>query len=53
MLYLNFICEDRENKEKEILDFGKIEFDGEGIWILILFVEVLLDIDFDYLFIEL
>ena len=53
MLHSNFIREDRENKEKEILDFGKTEFDGEGIWISTSLVEASLDIDFDYLFTEL
>ena len=53
MLHSNFICEDREEKEKDILDFGKTEFDGEGIWISTSLVEASLDIDFDYLFTEL
>ena len=53
MLHSNFIREDRENKEKEILGFGKTEFDGEGIWISTSLVEASLDIDFDYLFTEL
>ena len=53
MLHSNFIREDRENKEKEILDFGKTEFDGEGIWISTSLVEASLDIDFNYLFTEL
>ena len=53
MLHSNFICEDREEKEKNILDFGKTEFDGEGIWISTSLVEASLDIDFDYLFTEL
>lgn len=53
MLHSNFIREDRENKEKNILDFGKTEFDGEGIWISTSLVEASLDIDFDYLFTEL
>ena len=53
MLHSNFIRKDRENKEKEILDFGKTEFDGEGIWISTSLVEASLDIDFDYLFTEL
>ena len=53
LLHSNFIREDRENKEKEILDFGKTEFDGEGIWISTSLVEASLDIDFDYLFTEL
>ena len=53
MLHSNFIREDRESKEKEILDFGKTEFDGEGIWISTSLVEASLDIDFDYLFTEL
>ena len=53
MLHSNFIREDREEKEKNILDFGKTEFDGEGIWISTSLVEASLDIDFDYLFTEL
>ena len=53
MLHSNFIREDRESKEKDILDFGKTEFDGEGIWISTSLVEASLDIDFDYLFTEL
>ena len=53
MLHSNFIHEDRKNKEKNILDFGKTEFDGEGIWISTSLVEASLDIDFDYLFTEL
>lgn len=53
MLHSNFIREDREEKEKEILAFGKTEFDGEGIWISTSLVEASLDIDFDYLFTEL
>ena len=53
MLHSNFIREDRENKEKEILDFGKTEFNGEGIWISTSLIEASLDIDFDYLFTEL
>ena len=53
MLHSNFIREDRENKEKEILAFGKTEFNGEGIWISTSLVEASLDIDFDYLFTEL
>ena len=53
LLHSNFIREDRENKEEEILAFGKTEFDGEGIWISTSLVEASLDIDFDYLFTEL
>ena len=53
MLHSNFIREDRESKEKEILDFGKTDFNGEGIWISTSLVETSLDIDFDYLFTEL
>ena len=53
MLHSNFIREDRESKEKEILNFGKTEFYGEGIWISTSLVEASLDIDFDYLFTEL
>ncbi len=50
---IHFIREDRESKEKEILDFGKTDFNGEGIWISTSLVEASLDIDFDYLFTEL
>ena len=53
MLHSNFIREDRESKEQEILNFGKTEFNGEGIWISTSLVEASLDIDFDYLFTEL
>ena len=52
MLHSNFIREDRESKEKEILDFGRTDFNGEGIWISTS-LEASLDIDFDYLFTEL
>ncbi len=53
LLHSNFIREDREEKEKDILAFGKTEFDGGGIWISTSLVEASLDIDFDYLFTEL
>ena len=53
MLHSNFIREDRESKEKEILDFGRTDFNAEGIWISTSLVEASLDIDFDYLFTEL
>jgi len=53
LLHSNFIREDRESKEKEILDFGRTDFNGEGIWISTSLVEASLDIDFDYLFTEL
>ena len=53
MLHSNFIREDRESKEKEILDFGRTDFNGEGIWISTSLVEASLDINFDYLFTEL
>ena len=53
MLHSNFIREDRESKEKEILDFGRTDFNGKGIWISTSLVEASLDIDFDYLFTEL
>ncbi len=53
LLHSNFIREDRESKEQEILNFGKTEFNGEGIWISTSLVEASLDIDFDYLFTEL
>ena len=53
LLHSNFIREDRESKEQEILNFGKTEFYGEGIWISTSLVEASLDIDFDYLFTEL
>ena len=52
---IKLICyiQTRESKEKDILYFGKTEFDGEGIWISTSLVEASLDIDFDYLFTEL
>jgi len=40
-------------EDKEILDFGRTDFNGEGIWISTSLVEASLDIDFDYLFTEL
>ena len=53
LLHSNFIREDREEKEKEILDFGKTECNEDVIWISTSLVEASLDIDFDYLFTEL
>ena len=61
ILHAKFIRNERLQKEKEILDFGKTyknentkELDNQsGIWISTSIVEASLDIDFDYLFTEL
>jgi CRISPR-associated helicase cas3 len=53
LLHSNFIREDRESKEQEILNFGKTECNEDVIWISTSLVEASLDIDFDYLFTEL
>lgn len=61
ILHAKFIRNERLQKEKEILDFGKTyknedtkELDKQsGIWISTSIVEASLDIDFDYLFTEL
>lgn len=59
ILHSRFIKEERAEKEKEILEFGRTyDENGEldiqsGIWISTSLVEASLDIDFDYLFTEL
>lgn len=53
ILHSKFIKSERSQKEKEIMEFGKTEIKGTGIWIATQIVEASLDIDFDYLFTEL
>ena len=53
LIHAKFTRNDRSLKEKEIIDFGKTEITGNGIWIATSIVEASLDIDFDYLFTEL
>jgi CRISPR-associated endonuclease/helicase Cas3 len=53
LLHSKFIKCERQEKENEILEFGKSENIGTGIWISTQIVEASLDIDFDYLFTEL
>ncbi|NKF06727.1 CRISPR-associated helicase Cas3' [Clostridium gasigenes] len=53
ILHSKFIKCERSEKETEILEFGKTENKGTGIWIATQIVEASLDIDFDYLFTEL
>lgn len=53
ILHSKFIKCERAAKEKEILEFGRTENIGTGIWISTQIVEASLDIDFDYLFTEL
>jgi len=53
ILHSKFIKYERDAKEREILEFGKTEIQGECIWISTQIVEASLDIDFDYLFTEL
>lgn len=53
ILHSKFIKCERSQKEKEIMEFGKTEIKGTGIWIATQIVEASLDIDFDYLFTEL
>ncbi len=52
ILHSKFIKKERGEKEDEILEFGKTENEGSGIWISTQIVEASLDIDFDYLFTE-
>ncbi|WDV44540.1 CRISPR-associated helicase Cas3' [Clostridiaceae bacterium M8S5] len=53
ILHSKFTKADRSKKEEDILDFGKTEYKGQGIWVSTQIVEASLDIDFDYLFTEL
>ena len=53
LLHAKFIKEDRAEKEKKIIEFGKTTHIADGIWISTSLVEASLDIDFDYLFTEL
>lgn len=53
ILHSKFIKYERSKKEDEILEFGKTEKIGNGIWITTQIVEASLDIDFDYLYTEL
>ncbi|HFF8988916.1 TPA: CRISPR-associated helicase Cas3' [Clostridium perfringens] len=53
ILHSKFIKRDRAYKEEQILEFGKTNHIGDGIWISTQIVEASLDIDFDYLFTEL
>lgn len=51
LFHSQFIREDRQNKETDILEFAKSE--DEGIWVATQVVEASLDIDFDLLITEL
>lgn len=53
ILHSKFIKCERNEKEKEIIEFGETEHEGSCIWIATQIVEASLDIDFDYLFTEL
>lgn len=53
IFHSKFIKSERAEKEKQILEFGKTDNKGNGIWISTQIVEASLDIDFDYLFTEL
>lgn len=53
ILHSKFIKKDRTEKEVNILEFGKTENVGKGIWITTQVVEASLDIDFDVLITEL
>lgn len=53
IFHSKFIKSERAKKEKQILEFGKTDNEGNGIWISTQIVEASLDIDFDYLFTEL
>lgn len=53
LLHAKFIKRDRAIKENQIIEFGKTEIIGDGIWVATSLVEASLDIDFDYLFTEL
>jgi CRISPR-associated endonuclease/helicase Cas3 len=53
LLHSKFIKKDRSEKEKSIMELGKIDNKESGIWIGTQVVEASLDIDFDMLFTEL
>ncbi|WP_353106778.1 CRISPR-associated helicase Cas3' [Acetoanaerobium noterae] len=53
LFHSSFIKKDRKDKEKEILEMGKIDNKESGIWICTQVVEASLDIDFDVLIAEL
>ena len=53
LLHAKFLKMDRADKEEKIKEFGKTEYQGDGIWIATSIVEASLDIDFDFLFTEL
>ncbi len=53
ILHSKFIKCERSKKERDIIEFGKTEKIGEGIWVTTQIVEASLNIDFDYLFTEL
>ena len=53
LFHSSFIKKDRKDKEKEILEMGKIDNKESGIWICTQVVEASLDIDFDVLITEL
>ncbi|MFW6015961.1 MAG: CRISPR-associated helicase Cas3' [bacterium] len=53
LLHSNFIKEDRNKKEKELLKMGSNKSNSKGIWISTQVVEASLDIDFDVLITEL
>ncbi len=60
ILHSKFIRKDREEREEQIIEFGRTYklgtkeiYNANGIWISTSIVEASLDIDFDYLFTEL
>lgn len=53
LFHAKFIRKDRQDKERDILQFGDTDYKGNKIWIATSIVEASLDIDFDYLFTEL
>ena len=53
LIHSRFIRKDRNEREKEILEFGQKENHSSGIWIGTQVVEASLDIDFDMLITEL
>jgi CRISPR-associated endonuclease/helicase Cas3 len=53
LIHSKYIKKDRKDKEDKIIDFGRTEVKGNGVWVATSIVEASLDIDFDYLFTEL